>query len=62
MADPLVLICDDETDLREMLSEYLGKRGFRVREAANAAELRPRSRPNRPMRSFSTSPCPARMD
>lgn len=40
MAEPLVLICDDEADLREMLAEYLGKRGFRVREAANAAELR----------------------
>ena len=35
-----VLICDDERDLREMLQEYLQKRGFSVRLAANAAELR----------------------
>ena len=35
-----VLICDDERDLREMLQEYLEKRGFAVRLAANAAELR----------------------
>lgn len=35
-----VLVCDDEADLREMLSEYLGKRGYRVTLAADAAELR----------------------
>jgi len=35
-----VLICDDEPDLREMLSEFLGKRGFRTTCAANAVELR----------------------
>ncbi|WP_138471393.1 response regulator [Poseidonocella sp. HB161398] len=35
-----VLICDDEPDLREMLAEYLGKRGFRTTMAGNAAELR----------------------
>lgn len=35
-----VLICDDEADLREMLSEYLGKRGFRVTPTADAVELR----------------------
>lgn len=40
MADPHVLICDDEADLREMLAEYLGKRGFRVSMAANASALR----------------------
>jgi DNA-binding response OmpR family regulator len=40
MNEPHVLICDDESDLREMLAEYLGKRGLRVSEAANAAELR----------------------
>jgi DNA-binding response OmpR family regulator len=40
MAEPHVVICDDEEDLREMLAEYLGKRGFRTRLAANAAELR----------------------
>lgn len=35
-----ILVCDDEIDLREMLAEYLGKRGFRVIEAGNANELR----------------------
>ncbi len=37
-----VLVCDDERDLREMLQEYLEKRGFSVRLAANAEELRAR--------------------
>jgi two-component system phosphate regulon response regulator OmpR len=36
---PHVLVCDDEVDIREMLAEYLARRGFRVSEAANAAEL-----------------------
>jgi two-component system phosphate regulon response regulator OmpR len=35
-----ILLCDDESGLREMVSEYLTRRGFRVSEAANAAELR----------------------
>lgn len=35
-----ILVCDDETDVREMLSEYLAKRGFRITTAGNAAELR----------------------
>lgn len=35
-----VLVCDDETDLREMLQEYLQKRGYRVRLAGDAEELR----------------------
>lgn len=35
-----VIICDDEAELREMLAEYLGKRGFSARCAANADELR----------------------
>lgn len=35
-----ILVCDDEAELREMLEEYLGKRGFRVTTAANAEELR----------------------
>jgi two-component system phosphate regulon response regulator OmpR len=48
MAEPLVLICDDEADLREMLAEYLGKRGFRVREAGRAAELRAALEAERP--------------
>lgn len=37
---PHVLICDDETDLREMLGEYLSRRGFTVTLAGGAAELR----------------------
>ncbi|MCV2864205.1 response regulator [Albidovulum sediminicola] len=35
-----ILICDDERELREMLAEYLGKRGFRTSLAAQAEELR----------------------
>ncbi|WP_209428179.1 response regulator transcription factor [Pararhodobacter sp. SW119] len=37
---PHVLICDDEPDLREMLGEYLTRRGFSATLAASAAELR----------------------
>jgi two-component system phosphate regulon response regulator OmpR len=37
-----ILVCDDETDVREMLSEYLTRRGFAVSEAGNAEELRAR--------------------
>ena len=37
---PTVLVCDDERDLREMLQEYLEKRGFSVRLAGNSDELR----------------------
>lgn len=40
MTDPLVLVCDDEPDLREMLQEYLEKRAFRVALAGDAAEMR----------------------
>jgi two-component system phosphate regulon response regulator OmpR len=35
-----ILVCDDERDLREMLQEYLEKRGFSVRLAGSATELR----------------------
>ena len=35
-----ILICDDEPNLREMLAEYLGKRGYRTSLAAGAEELR----------------------
>ena len=35
----LILICDDERDLREMLEEYLQKRGFEVVLAADATGL-----------------------
>ncbi|CUH65346.1 Transcriptional regulatory protein OmpR [Thalassovita gelatinovora] len=31
-----IMICDDEPHLREMLSEYLGERGYRVVEVENA--------------------------
>jgi len=37
---PTVLVCDDETDLREMLQEYLQKRGYQVRLAGDAEGLR----------------------
>lgn len=39
-SDTRILICDDEVGLREMLQEYLAKRGFKVSTAANAKELR----------------------
>ncbi|MCB1493345.1 MAG: response regulator [Rhodobiaceae bacterium] len=35
-----ILVCDDELDVREMLQEYLGKRGYSVLTAANAGDLR----------------------
>lgn len=35
-----ILVCDDEVDVREMVQEYLGKRGFKVSTAANGVELR----------------------
>lgn len=35
-----VLVCDDEPDVREMLQEYLAKRGFAVETAANSSDLR----------------------
>ena len=38
--EPLILVCDDEQDLREMLEEYLRKRGFRVRLAGDAEAMR----------------------
>ena len=40
MSDPLILVCDDEPDLREMLQEYLEKRAFRVSLAGDADEMR----------------------
>ncbi|WP_112322033.1 response regulator [Oceanibium sediminis] len=43
-----ILICDDEADLREMLAEYLGKRGFNTTMAANAEELRAQLADERP--------------
>lgn len=35
-----ILVCDDELDVREMLQEYLGKRGFKVSAASGGEELR----------------------
>lgn len=35
-----VLICDDDRDVREMLDEYLTRRGFDVSLAGDAAQLR----------------------
>jgi two-component system phosphate regulon response regulator OmpR len=43
-----ILVCDDEADVREMLAEYLGKRGFRLSAAANAVELRAAIEAQRP--------------
>ena len=37
---PHILICDDEIDVREMLHEYLGKRGYTVSTASSGEELR----------------------
>lgn len=37
---PHILVCDDEDDVREMVGEYLDRRGFQVTCAADAAELR----------------------
>ncbi len=34
-----IIVCDDEVDLREMLQEYLQKRGYSVRLAENAEAL-----------------------
>ena len=35
-----ILVCDDEIDLRDMLQEYLGKRGYKVSAASGGDELR----------------------
>lgn len=34
-----ILVCDDELDVREMLKEYLSKRGFKISMASNGEEL-----------------------
>ena len=41
-APATILICDDERDVREMLDEYLAKRGFATVQAGNSDELRSR--------------------
>lgn len=38
--DVRILVCDDERDVRELLQEYLQKRGFMVSTAGNGEELR----------------------
>jgi two-component system phosphate regulon response regulator OmpR len=40
MSGAHVLVCDDEADIREMIAEYLGRRGFTVTTAGGAADLR----------------------
>jgi len=39
-AHPVVLIVDDEPELRSLLAEYFGRHGFTVRTAADAAAAR----------------------
>ena len=41
---PHILVVDDDTRLRELLSQYLGENGFRVTTAADAEEARTRMR------------------
>ena len=38
--DKHILVCDDELDVREMLQEYLSKRGYKVSAASGGDELR----------------------
>jgi two-component system phosphate regulon response regulator OmpR len=40
MAEPAIVVVDDEPDLREAVAEYLARRGFDVRRAGDAVELR----------------------
>ncbi|MEE9432921.1 MAG: response regulator [Sphingorhabdus sp.] len=40
MSKPHILLVDDEPSIREPLSKYLGKQGFRVSDAENAALAR----------------------
>ena len=35
-----VVVCDDETDIRDMLREYLERRGYRVSTASGGVQLR----------------------
>jgi len=36
---PLVLVCDDEGDIRDLICDYLSSRGFRTAGCADASEL-----------------------
>ncbi|MCT2401175.1 response regulator [Novosphingobium mangrovi (ex Huang et al. 2023)] len=38
-AEPFVLVCDDERDIRDLLCDYLSTRGFRTKGCADADEL-----------------------
>lgn len=40
MAEPHILIVDDERDIRDPLASYLGKNGIRITKAADAAAAR----------------------
>ena len=40
MAEPVLLVVDDEPELRGLLAEYFGRHGFTVRSAENAAAAR----------------------
>lgn len=40
MSEPLLMVVDDEPELRALLGEYLGRHGFAVCTAADAAEAR----------------------
>ncbi len=35
-----IIVCDDEPDIREMISEYLGRQGFTITTAQDGVELR----------------------
>ncbi len=39
-SSPVVLVVDDEPELRSLLDEYFGRHGFTVYTAADAAEAR----------------------
>ena len=42
---PRILVVDDDPGIRDVLSDYLGQHGFRVRAAASAARARAPTRP-----------------
>ena len=40
LASPLVLVVDDEPELRSLLAEYFSRHGYSVRTAGDAAQAR----------------------
>lgn len=48
MTAPKILVCDDETHLREMVAEYLKARDFEVIQAQDAQEMRARLKTSEP--------------